>query len=88
MPNQSMFMGLKHSYHNLASPTNVKQNIWTFTPFGNACVSIQSLILIKCASASSSGFPENSGLRCDQFNCAMSFTGCAGGCGTCSACGN
>ena len=28
--------GLSDSYHNLMSPTKVKQNLWTFTPYGNA----------------------------------------------------
>ena len=90
-----MFMGLKDSYHDLATPTNGEQNCWIFTPSQNACVSIQSFILSKCASASSLGFPGNSGLKCDQFNCGMccagtgwsgsigGWTGCTGFCGTC-----
>ena len=80
-PNQSTFIGLRDSYHNLASPTNVKQNLWTFTPSGNACLSIQSFIVSKCTSASS-GFPENSGLKCDLFNCDQYCT-CAGCCSIC-----
>ena len=32
---------------------------------------IQSLECSKCASASSSGFPENSGLKFDQFICKV-----------------
>ena len=69
-------MGLNDSYHNLAYPTNVKQNLWTLTPSWNAWVSIQSFILSRCVSASSSGFPANSGLKCDQFNCGTG-PGCA-----------
>ena len=71
-------MGLKDSYHNLASPTNVRQNCWIFTSSGNACASIQSLVLSKYVSASSLGFPENSGLKFDQFNCGMCCIGCTG----------
>ena len=41
-------------------------------------MSIQSFVLSRCASASSSGFPENSVLKCDQFNCGKG-TGCIGG---------
>ena len=55
-PNQSTFIGLKDPYHNVASPTNVRQNHWPFTSSGNACVSIKSLVLSKCASASFSWF--------------------------------
>ena len=52
---------------------------------------IQSLVLSKCASASSSGFPENSGLKCDQFNCGICSAGCCsagatGGAGASGAC--
>ena len=60
-PWQSTFIGLRDSYHNLASPTNDWQNLWTFPPSWNWCVSIQSFILSRCASAYSSGFPEYSG---------------------------
>ena len=69
---QSTFIGLSDSYHNLASPTNVKQKHWT--------VSIQSFILKRCASASSSGLHVNSGLKCDQFNCGTcaGWIGCVG----------
>ena len=61
-------------------------------------VSIQSFVLRRCASASSSGLPVNSGLKCDQFNCGIccigyvgadtgSYTGCIiGACGA-GACG-
>ena len=86
-PCQSTFIGLEDSYHNLDSLTNVKQNLWTFTPSWNWCVPIQSFILSKCASASSSGFPENSALKCDQFNCGMCCIGCTVCGGACSTCG-
>ena len=73
-----MFMGLRNSYHNLASSTNVKQIFGTLTPSWKACVSIQLFVLNKCISASSSGFPANSGLKCDQFNCGTCCIGCSG----------
>ena len=85
-PIQSTLIGLNDSNHNLASPTNVKQKSWTLTPSWNVCVSIQSFILRRCASASSSGFPENSGLKCDQYNCGT-WTGwidCTRGIGGCT----
>ena len=66
-------------------------------------MSIQSFVLRRCVSASSSGFPTNSALKCDQFNCgnepgcasgiticsggAGGTTGCTGGMGGC-ACGS
>ena len=31
-PYQSMLIVLRDLYHNLASPTNVRQNLWTLTP--------------------------------------------------------
>ena len=64
-------VGLSDSYHNLASPIKVKQNLCTFMLSRKSCVSIQSLILSKWASASSSGLPANLGLKWDQFNCAL-----------------
>ena len=79
-PCQSTFIGLKDSYYNLASPTNVRQNLWTFTPSWNWCVSIHSFILSRCASASSSVFPKNFGLKWDQFNCGTCYACCAGCC--------
>ena len=94
-------VGLNDSYHNLAPSTNVRKKIWTFTPSGNACVYIQSFVLSKCVSASLSGVPAYSGLKCDQFNCSICWigcmgagwlrnaggcTGCIGGWGACSAC--
>ena len=53
------------------------------------------LVLSKWTSESSFGFPENSGLKCDQFNCGICcacYVGCcnAGGgrvTGTAGACG-
>ena len=92
-PFQSKAIGLNDSYHNLASPTNVKQNYWTVTPSGKAWVSIQSLVLWRCVSTSLSGLPVNLGLKCDQFNwgigagwisCVGGTTGCAGGAGGCT----
>ena len=52
------------------------------TPPGNAWVSIQSFVLRRCASTSSSGFPVNSGLKWDQFHCGIGpgCTGRAAGC--------
>ena len=61
------------------------------TPFANACVSIQSFVLRRCASASSSGLLVNSGLKCYQFNCGIWAgwigyvgIGCAGGTDSCT----
>ena len=80
-PFQSKAIGLTDSYHNLASPSNVKQNLWTFKPSWNAWVLIQSLVLRRCASASSSGLPKKSGLKWDQFNCdrVPGWIGCVSG---------
>ena len=61
-PCQSMFTGCKDLYHNLASPTNVKQNLLTLIPSKKWCALIQSLVWSNWASASSSCFPENSGM--------------------------
>ena len=66
---QSTFKGSRESYHSLASPSNVRQNLWTFTLLTKQCAFIQSLEQSKCDSASASGFPENSGLKFDQFKC-------------------
>ena len=71
------------AYHNLASPINVKQNLWTFTPSGKWCVFIQSLVLNRWASTSSSGLLEYSGLKWDQFICIWT---CWPGC-SCKGCG-
>ena len=59
--------GSKGWYHNLASPSSVRQNLWTFISSSNQWAFIQSLEHSRCTSASSSGFPENSGLKLDQF---------------------
>ena len=53
---------------------------------------VQSWVLRRCASTSSSGFPANSGLKWDQFNCGTGSgwtgyegrTGCVGGAGGCT----
>ena len=87
---QSTTIGLKDSYHSLASPVRVKQNLCTFATSGKLCVSIQSFVLNNWASASSSGLPANSGLKYNQFNCGIwliTWTGGASGCaelGTCA----
>ena len=61
-------MGLRDSYHSLASPIRVKQNLLTFVSSGKLCVSIQSLVFNRCAVASSA-LPENYGLKKDHFSC-------------------
>ena len=63
------FYGPERFIPNLASPVRVKQNLCTFASCGKLWVSIQLLVLNKCAMASSSGLPENSGLKYDQLNC-------------------
>ena len=68
---QSAFIGLSDSYHKLASPIKVKQNLCTLTWSRKSWVSIQSFALSKCASPSLSGLPTNSGLKWDQFNWAF-----------------
>ena len=62
-------MGLNVSYHNLVSLVRIKQSLCTFATSGKLCVSTQSFVLNKWASASSPSLPENSGLKYDQFNC-------------------
>ena len=91
-PYQSTLIGSNEWYHSLASPNSVRQNIWTLTPSTKWCAFIQSFELSRCASASSSGFPENSGLEFDQFTCttcccwpAWSWI-CYGCCGCCYSC--
>ena len=79
-------MGVKDSYHNLASPTNVRKNLWTLIPSRKWRAFIQLLVWSKWASASSSSFPENSGLKCDQFKCTNCCAWCAC-CVGCYACG-
>ena len=66
---QSTFIGSNDWYHNLTSANNVRQNLWTFTPLTKWCAFIQSFEQSRCASASSSGFSENFGLKFDQFKC-------------------
>ena len=56
---QSLSKGARDSYHNLASPVNVKQNCLTLTSLGKLFASIQSLVLRRCDSTPS-GLPENS----------------------------
>ena len=65
---QSTFISLSDSYHNLASPVKVKQNLCTLMWSWNLCVSIQSFVLSKWASASSFDFLEYLGLKWDQCN--------------------
>ena len=90
-------IGLSDLYHNLSSPTKVRQNICILIPSGSAWVSIQSLVLRRCDSTSSSDLPANSGLKWDQFNCGTGpgwtggitgcvgrTTGCAGVAGSCT----
>ena len=80
-------IGSNKAYHNLDSPISVKQNLQTFTPSGKSCVFIQSFVLNKWASTSSSGLPEYSGLKWDQFICiwtcwpSCGSTGCGVGWG-------
>ena len=59
----------------------VKQNLHTFASSGKLWVSIQSLVLSRCATTSSSGLPENTSLKYDQLNCGTwggGFCGCIG----------
>ena len=81
-------MGSNGWYHNLASLNSVKQNIWTLVSSTKWCVVIQSLVWSRWASASSSDFPENSGLKWDQFRCTSCCAGCAGCCGACHSGGS
>ena len=57
---QSSSNGASDSYHNLALPVHVKQKHLFLSPSGKLCASIQSLVLSRWDSASSSGLPENS----------------------------
>ena len=70
-PTQSTFISLSNSHHKLASPVKAKQNLCTLMWSWNLCVFIQSFVLSKPASASSSGLPEYLGLMWDQFNADM-----------------
>ena len=58
-------MGLRDSLNNLASPTNIRQNLQTLTPSENAR---EHSIIQPCSFASSFGLPENSDFKSDQFN--------------------
>ena len=49
------------------------------------CAFIQSLVQSRWPSASSSGFPDNSGLKWYQFRCIICCPSCAG-CACCSCC--
>ena len=84
-PCQCTFIGSNEWYHILASPSSVKQNIWTLTSSTKWCAVIQSLVQSRWASTSSSGFHENSGLKWDQCKCTTGYAGC---CGTCSTAGS
>ena len=66
---QSNCTYLMLSNHNLALPARARQNLLTFWSSGKLWVSIQSLVLNRFASTSSSAFPANSGLKYDQFYC-------------------
>ena len=79
-PIQSSFTSLRESYQSLASPVNVRQNLWTLSLSWSLWVSIQTFVLSKCSSASLSGFLENLGVKWDQFNGGICSMGC------CSAC--
>ena len=83
---QSTFMGSKEWYRNLASPNSVRQNLWTFTSLTKWCAFIQSFEWSRFASASSSGFSENSGLQFDQFICKCCFCGWSCGCWSSCCC--
>ena len=61
--------GSREWYHSLASPNSVRQNLCTFISTLKWWASIQSFECSRCASASSSGFPKNSGLKFDQLRC-------------------
>ena len=54
--------------------------------FSTFWVSIQSLVLRRCASTSLSGLPAISGLKCDQLNCGIGagLIGCEGGATSCA----
>ena len=65
---QSSSNGASDSYHNLASLINVKLKcLITLSPSGKLYASIQSLVLRRWDSASSSDLPENSGFFPIQF---------------------
>ena len=57
-PFQLTTLGLRHLYHIPTSSTNVRQNLCTLKPCGNAWLSIQPFVPNKWAFASSSSLPE------------------------------
>ena len=75
-PCQSTLIASNEWYHNLAYPNSVNQNLWTLTPSIKWCTFIQLLEWTRCTSASSSGFPEKSGLKWDQFKCTIYCPSC------------
>ena len=83
---QLTFMHSMEWYHNLASPNNVRQNLWTFTPSTKWCAFTLSFEQSKCGTAPSSGFPKNSGLEFDQFKCKCCCWGPAGSWACCCCC--
>ena len=68
---QSLVIGCRDSYHTLASPTNVKQNLPTFKSSSILLIFIQSLVQRRWASAFSSGLPANSGLNVTNSRVAV-----------------
>ena len=92
-PFESKAIGLNDSYHNFASPTNVKQNHWTLAPSGkhgypSSLWSWEDVLLHLYP-----GLHVNIGLKCDQFNwgigvgcigCAGGTISCGGGAGSCT----
>ena len=64
---QSLSNRANDSYHSLASPNSVMQKCLTFSHSAKLCASIQSLVLRRWDSSSSSGLPENSGFLPIQF---------------------
>ena len=87
-------------YQNLALPAKFEWDLLTLWSAAKLCVSIKSIVLIKCTSVSFPGLTENSGLKCDQFmvmgagNTGCGSTGCIVGtigsyrscCGNCGIC--
>ena len=61
--------GSREWYHTLDSPNSVRQNLCTFMSSLKQWASIQSFEHNRCASTSSSIFPQNSGLKFDQLRC-------------------
>ena len=65
---QSLSSGASDSYHSLASPIKVTLKHLTFSPSGKLCATIQSLVLRRWDSTSSTGLPENSGFLPINFD--------------------